>query len=202
MRDLLRLIPRLGIARLTLALGFGWFSVVLGFAQAAPGAQSASIIQGVELGAGYNYVRQCGCFSLNGGKGWFAVRLTHSVAVVAEVSSQGASNIRGSDEDLTLTSYLFGPRFSMPRLRRFAPFGQVLLGRAHANGSEASFAFPGSSNAFAMIAGAGFDVGIAQHFAVRPVEADYFLTHFANSLNEPQNYLRLSAGVVFRFGEK
>ena len=202
MRNLFRLLSWLGIARFALALGCVWFSVGPAFAQAAPGAQTASVIQGVELGADYNYLRQCGCFSLNGADVWFAVTLPHSFAVVAEVSSQGASNIRGTGEDITLTSYLLGPRYSWPRFRRFATFSQVLLGGAHASGSEAGYAFPGSSNTFAMIAGAGLDIDIARHFAVRAFEADYYLTHFDNSVNEPQNYLRLGAGVVIRFGEK
>ena len=41
-----------------------------------------------------------------------------------------------------------------------------------------------------------------RHFAVRALEADYYRTQFSNGLNDRQNNLRLSAGVIFRFGEK
>ena len=53
-----------------------------------------------------------------------------------------------------------------------------------------------------MIAGGGLDIAITRHFAVRALEADYYRTQFSNGLNDRQNNLRLSAGVIFRFGEK
>ena len=138
----------------------------------------------------------CGCFSMHGANGWFAYNVTQSFAVVAEVSSQRASDISGSGEDLTLTSYLFGPRYSWRRSGHFAPFGQVLLGGAHASGSFASDSsgFAGSSNAFALIAGGGLDIGISRHFAIRALEADYYRTQFTNGLNDRQNNMRTQRG--------
>jgi outer membrane immunogenic protein len=38
--------------------------------------------------------------------------------------------------------------------------------------------------------------------ALRALEADYYRTQFPNGLNDRQNNLRLSAGVIFRFGER
>lgn len=194
MRNLIRWIALLGFA-----FGFHLASSVLALAQRAPV---------VEVGADYNYVRSnappdgCGCFSMQGGNAWFAYNFSRGFGVVAEVSSQRASDIRGSDEDLTLTSYLFGPRYSWHKSGHLAPFGQVLLGGAHAGGSFANAGFAGGSNAFAMIAGGGLDIGITRHIGVRAFEADYYLTHFDNGLNNRQNNLRISAGVIFRFGEK
>jgi hypothetical protein len=49
-----------------------------------------------------------------------------------------------------------------------------------------------------MIAGGGFDVRIARHVAIRPIEADYLLTRLPNGVNGAQNNLRLSAGLVLR----
>ena len=106
MRNLIRYLIRWTV-RLGLVLGCSLLSVVPASAQGAPVA---------ELGADYNYVRAnappdgCGCFSMHGANAWFAYNFTHSFAVVAEVSSQRASDISGSGQDLTLTSYLFGPR--------------------------------------------------------------------------------------------
>ena len=200
MRNLIRYLIRRTV-RLGLVLGWSLLSLVPASAQGAPVA---------ELGADYNYVRAnappdgCGCFSMHGVNAWFAYNFTHSFAVVAEVSSQRASDISGSGQDLTLTSYLFGPRYSWRKSGHFAPFAQVLLGGAHASGSLASNSsgFAGSSNAFAVIAGGGLDIGIARHFAIRALEADYYRTQFTNGLNDRQNNLRLSAGVIFRIGEK
>jgi hypothetical protein len=199
MRNLIRGTAIRWITRLGLGLGCASLSLVMGFAQRMPAA---------EIGADYNYVRvnappdACGCFSMHGGSAWFAYSFTRSFAVVAEAGSQRASDIHGSGEDLTLTSYLFGPRYSWRRLEHFAPFGQVLLGGVHAGGSLASDSsgFAGSSNAFGLIAGGGLDVGITRHFAIRVLEADYYRTQFSNGLNHRQNNLRLGAGLIFRFG--
>lgn len=188
-------------ARLGLLLGCSSLFLKTGYAESVPAA---------EAGADYNYVHAnappdgCGCFSMHGGNAWFAFNFTRSFAAVAELSSQRASNINGSGEDFTLTSYLFGPRFSWHRSGHFAPFGQILLGGAHAGGSFAtdSSGFAGSSNAFALIAGGGLDVGVRRHIAIRVLEADYYRTQFNNGLNGRQNNLRLGAGVIFRFGER
>jgi peptidoglycan-associated lipoprotein len=163
-----------------------------------------------EAGADYNYVHTnappggCGCFSMNGGDGWLAYNFSQSFAAVALVSGQHASNIAGSGADLTLTSYLFGPRYSWRKSGRFVPFGQLLLGGAHASGSFApgSAGYPGSSNAFAMTAGAGLDVELTKRFAVRAFQADYYLTHFANGVNDHQNNLRITVGLVLRLGKR
>jgi outer membrane immunogenic protein len=160
----------------------------------------------MEVGIDYSYVRTnvppggCGCISMNGGDGWFAYNLTHSFAAVAQFSAQHASNIGGA-ADLTFTSYLFGPRYSRRVTRRVVPFGQVLFGGTHADGSLApgSSGIAGSPNAFAMTAGGGVDIEVRRRFAIRPAEVDYFLTRFDNGVNDHQNNFRFSAGVVLRF---
>lgn len=160
----------------------------------------------MELGIDYNYVRTnappggCGCISMNGGDGWFAYNLTHSFAAVAQFSVQHASNIGGA-ADLTFSSYLFGPRYRRRVTMRIVPFGQLLFGSTHADGSLApgSSGIAGSPNAFAMTAGGGVDVEMRRRLAIRPAEVDYFLTRFDNGVNDHQNNLRFSAGVAFRF---
>lgn len=141
---------------------------------------------------------------MHGGNAWFAYSLTHSFAVVAEISSQRASDVGSLGDDLTLTSYLFGPRYSWRRAGRFTPFAQFLVGGAHASGSlaQSGSGSSGSSNAFALIAGGGLDIAVTRHIAIRAVEADFYRTQFANGTNDRQNNLRISAGIIFRFGEK
>lgn len=160
-----------------------------------------------EFGVDYNYVRAngppggCACFSMNGGNAWAGYHLTDAISAVGEFSAQHAGNINGSGEDLTLFSYLFGPRYTLQASDRWQPFGQVLLGGAHASGTfEPSVSGgAGSYNSFALVAGGGLDVNVARHIGIRAIEADYYLTHFPNGVNGRQNNLRISAGVVFRF---
>jgi outer membrane immunogenic protein len=187
------------VAFLLLSLGF-----IATAARPAP-AQKGSL---VDVGVDYDYARSnlpaggCGCFALNGGSGWVAFNFSHSLGIVGEIASQGASNISSSGANLTLTSFLAGPRYRRTVAGRFGPFVQALLGGAHAGGSLApgSSGLPGSANAFAMIAGGGLDIGFTRHIALRAFEADYYLTRFDNGVNDHQNNLRIAAGVIIRFG--
>jgi outer membrane immunogenic protein len=171
-------------------------------------AQAGSIGSQLEVGVDYNYLRSnvpaggCGCFALDGGSGWAAFNFSRSIGVVGEIASQHASNISSTGEDLTLTSFLAGPRYTLNRAGRFAPFAQVLVGGAHAGGTLApgSSGLPGSANAFAMTAGGGLDIGLTRRIALRAFEADYYLTRFDNGVNDHQNNLRIAVGVIIRFG--
>lgn len=182
--------------------------LVLGFAVMAPRPASAQSGSRVDVGVDYNYVRtnapagNCGCFAMNGGSGWVAYNFSRSVGIVGEIASQQASNISSSSADLTLTSYLAGPRYIWKRTRHFAPFAQLLLGGVHASGSLApgSSGLTGSANAFALTAGGGLDIGLTRHIALRAFEADYYLTRFDNGTDDHQNNLRIAAGLIIRFG--
>jgi len=173
----------------------------------APAARAQADRSPLEIGIDYNFVRAngppggCGCFSMNGGNAWAGYRLGHNFSAVAEFSGQHADNINGSGEDLTLLSYLFGPRYTVRKWDRWRPFGQVLVGGAHSSGTfEPAFAGgSGSFNAFAMTAGGGLDVEATTHLGVRLIEGDYYLTLFPNGVNARQNNLRISAGLIVRF---
>jgi opacity protein-like surface antigen len=182
--------------------------LVLGFTAMIPRralAQSGSL---VDAGIDYNYVRSnmpagdCGCFALNGGSGWVAFNFSRSIGVVGEIASQHASNVSSTGADLTLTSYLAGPRYAWAASRHFAPFAQALVGGAHASGALApgSSGLPGSGNAFAMTAGGGLDIRLSRRIALRALEADYYLTRFDNGVNDHQNNFRIAIGVIIRFG--
>ena len=182
--------------------------MLIGFSASAIFAPAAKAQdEKFEFGVDYNYVRAngppggCGCFSMNGGNAWAGYRLTDGVSAVGEFSAQHAGNIDGSGEDLTLFSYLFGPRYTFRKSDRWQPFGEVLLGGAHATGTfEPSFSgASGSFNSFSLVAGGGLDIHIVRHIDIRAIDADYYLTRFPNGVNGRQNNLRISAGVVFRF---
>ena len=94
-------------------------------------------------------------------------------------------------------SYLFGPRVNF-RGGRVTPFAQVLLGAMWASDAIVL----GSKTAFGTTAGGGIDVTVSCHFAVRPIQAEYFLTKFPDGANNRQNNFRYSAGITFRFGHQ
>jgi outer membrane immunogenic protein len=114
------------------------------------------------------------------------------------------NDIGNSGQDLTLFSYMVGPRYTWRKLARFVPFGQILLGGAHASGSFASGNndYPGSSNSFASATGGGLNFKVNERIAVRAFQADYFLTHFANGINEHQNNLRIGTGIIIDLGRR
>jgi outer membrane immunogenic protein len=185
------------------------FLLAFGFTAMAsrPAAAQSGSLSLVDVGLDYNYVRSnlpaggCGCFHLNGGGGWLAFNFSHSLGIVGEIASQHASNVSGTGADLTLTSFMAGPRYTWNGAGRLAPFAQLLLGGAHAGGSLA----PGNSGlsgsaAFAVTAGGGLDIGLTRHIALRALEADYYLTRFDNGVNDHQNNLRIAAGVIVRLG--
>jgi hypothetical protein len=102
----------------------------------------------------------------------------------------------------------FGPQIKI-RIKRVQPFFEGLVGGAHTNFyqnvhkncSGCTFGSPGDW-ALDVVLGGGVDIKITSHLAIRPIEADYFLTRFINNLttgNNNQNNFRYQAGLVFEF---
>ncbi|MGA7155461.1 MAG: outer membrane beta-barrel protein [Acidobacteriaceae bacterium] len=161
-----------------------------------------------EFALEYNYVHsnappdECGCFSMFGGSASAAIALHRGFAIVAEFSGVHATDIAPTSRDLTLTTYLFGPRYTYHAGRRLTPFGETLVGLSHASGTLApsNLLSNASSNSFAAAIGGGLNYNIGRAVSIRIVQADYLLTTFANHADNHQNNLRLGAGIVFRFG--
>jgi outer membrane protein OmpA-like peptidoglycan-associated protein len=60
-----------------------------------------------------------------------------------------------------------------------------------------------AENSFAWTAGGGLDFNLRRHFAIRMVQAEYLMTKFqdySTGAAASQNDMRLSSGIVFRFG--
>jgi len=186
------------------AILLGFFAGFIGLSARPASGQVARM----EVGGEYSFVNTnappggCGCFNMNGGTGWFAYNLFPNLAVIGEVGGEHASNIDHTSADLTLTSFLGGARYSRRWFKEMAPFGQLLLGGAHASGAltPSSSGQSSSANAFAMVAGGGMDLEMSRHWKVRLIEVDYFFTRFDNGSNDHQNNLRVSVGVAYRFG--
>jgi outer membrane immunogenic protein len=163
-----------------------------------------------ELALDYTYLRSnappggCTCFNLNGGSATFAWPVKPGgLAAVGDITVDHAGNIGSSGLSLTLSTFTAGARYT-PRLGHSSlqPFGEALVGIAHASGSLVQGNTPGAANAgaaFAANLGGGLDLRANRRFSIRLIEGDYLLTTIDNGTNNHQNSLRISAGVVMRF---
>ena len=144
----------------------------------------------------------CGCFWLSGGRAEASANFPRGISIVAELTGQHGSNINSTLSTLSLILYLFGPRYTFRSSMRLVPFAQLLLGGVH--GFDALFPSPGASvpnpDAFAFAAGGGFNAYLSSPLAVRVIQGDYLRSQLPNAGNNRENHLRLSAGIVFRFG--
>ena len=161
----------------------------------------------VDVFAGYSYVRanpgpnSGDSFSLNGGEASVTYHIRDWVSGVADFGGYHNGDILGSGVDGTLSTYLFGPRFTYRSYRRFTPFAEALFGVAHASASIGGGALGSSQNSFAMAIGGGVDYRINNRFSIRPLQVDYLLTRFSEGTpnNQTQNNLRASTGIVIHF---
>jgi outer membrane protein OmpA-like peptidoglycan-associated protein len=194
--------------------------------QPAPKRKEHGKTPKVELFVGYSHFRGVPTLNsenrmvgLNGGNASIAFNLNRYFGLVGDVGGYHASQLRLSgpgavptrtvDADGKAYTYMFGPRFSFRNRSRFTPFVQALFGGIHASdvridGCRGALCAPlPEQDAFAMTAGAGLDIRIFRHVSIRALQAEYMMTRFG-ALNPgdsaSQNDLRLSSGLVFRFG--
>jgi len=155
---------------------------------------------------------------LSGGTTSLAINTNRYFGIVADIGVYHASRFgpgappvgRTVDANGQVYTYMFGPRLSLRR-GRFTPFAQALFGAVHASevtlsGCSGIGCTPlPSENSFAMAAGGGLDLTLTRHFALRLVQAEYAMTRFKDPTSSAgqstrQNDVRLSVGIVFRFG--
>jgi opacity protein-like surface antigen len=129
----------------------------------------------------------------NGGSGQLEFNANRWLGIVGDLAAYAVA--RNGYATTHEVSYLFGPRVNLRR-GKFTPFAQALLGAVWASDAIVL----GSKTAFGMTAGGGIDLTVSRHIAIRPVQAEYFLTKFPDGLNNRQNNFRYSAGIGFRFG--
>jgi outer membrane immunogenic protein len=194
--------------RTVLTATFLFYALTLIIAPAARAQSANSVATGLEVAVAYNYIHSnappggCGCFSFNGGSASAAWHFNSSFALVADLSAAHANNYDGSTFSPTITSYLFGPRYTYQVAQgRFIPFAQLLLGGSHVSNGyfPASTSSTSSANAFALTVGGGLDIALARHISLRAAQVEYFYTRFPNGVNGHQNNFRVSAGIVFLF---
>ena len=170
-------------------------------AQTAPGSALQIDVAGVGSYVSAIAANSAGTYSLYGGGGSAAFHLTNHFSIVADV---GIDHFTGLPPALssTMYTYLAGPRYTARRVRRFVPFAQALLGGGRLNANSGGI--HAGENAFVMAIGGGVDLPLAGRLSIRLIQADYLLTRFDRNFGSSatQNDVRVSAGVVFRFGHQ
>jgi hypothetical protein len=180
-----------------------------------------------ELTGNYSYmhyvpVNNLPTANLNGGGGSAVLYFAGFFGLKAEVEGYASQNINfnfppGSircpsgctgTAQANLFTGNFGPQIKI-RIKSVQPFFEGLVGGAHTNFYQnvhrnCSGCTFGSAGDWALdvVLGGGIDIKVTSHLAIRPIEADYFLTRFINNLttgNHNQNNFRYQAGLVFEF---
>jgi opacity protein-like surface antigen len=173
----------------------------------------------------YNSAQTIPAFTANGGIATFGWNFSNHIAMEAELGGYHNGNVHDYQFDTTTFSYLFGPRISYGRSKRFDPYIHVLFGGQNASTSIAAGSilvvnphatlsngrYSQSTNTWAMAAGGGIDFKLSRGITLRPAQIDYYLTRFeAINVTEPvgttnpsarnQNNFRYAAGIQFTFG--
>jgi opacity protein-like surface antigen len=180
----------------------------------------------VELFLGYSYLRAVPTDTngnrlewLNGGSTSLAFNFNRYLGIVGDFGGFNDSRLQLTgagvpstvvDSDGTVFTYLLGPRFSYRKYSRITPFAQVLFGAIHASDVTLESGCAGAActvlpteNSFTLTAGGGLDFRLHHHIALRLIQAEYLMTRFddlATGSTGTQNDIRLSTGLVFRFG--
>jgi opacity protein-like surface antigen len=185
---------------------------------------AGSVTPKVELFLGYSFLRNVPASAgnrlayLHGGSTSVALNLNRHLGLVADFGGFHADRFGPNappiggvvDASGNVFTYMFGPRLSL-RHDWLTPFVQALFGGVHAgnvtlNGCSGIGCAPlPSENSFAMTAGGGLDVKLSRRVALRLFQAEYLMTRFADPTSSAgqtarQNDVRLSAGIVLRFG--
>jgi len=180
----------------------------------------------VELFLGYSYLQAVPKLAdgnrlvwLNGGSTSIAFNFNRYLGLVGDFGGFADSQLRLNgaanpgvvqDSSGSAYTYLFGPRLSYRGHERVTPFAQVLLGGIHVGEVTLSPGCTGAGciplpteNKFAMTAGGGLYLNMSHHLAIRLIQAEYLMTRFDNfntGTAATQNDMRLSSGIVIRFG--
>jgi outer membrane protein OmpA-like peptidoglycan-associated protein len=156
-----------------------------------------------EVGGMYNYMNvhpgsPFDHFGSHGGSGSLTYNPSKWLGLTAELGglhyNRNEFPLTGSNTSVEggLTTYLFGPRLNLRRFDHFVPFGEFLMGGAHAGPQLIGGAH-----------GQGVDVVITKYLAWRFAQMDYVMTNFSGvgvGGNARQDNFRIGTGIVLRFG--
>ena len=141
---------------------------------------------------------QCGCFWMQGGGIQINLSVRPAWSAMVDLSYAHNGAIDKTDETLTVTNFLIGPRYSRRTGSRFTPYGQVLAGGSHVGSNYAIYT---SNNTFlGAEAGVGVEMYVTPRIAAVPLEGNWVFSRAVNGVNTRQNNLRVGIGVVYRLG--
>jgi hypothetical protein len=131
-----------------------------------------------------------------------SVLLFHHISAEGDFSGHSLSDCTGiSTLNCTNFSYMGGARYTFGNSSsKITAFAHGLVGRDSANLPGAS-GLAVSDGSIAVAAGGGIDYWVFRHIGVQLGPADFMYTrHLTVDAVPSQNNIRVSAGVVFRFG--
>src|SRR5262245_51505372 len=187
-----------------------YFAGIATLCAAVAGAQETPVVPKAETGFNYSLTRigpgdSVPAFNTNGGSGYAAYNVNRVLGVVADLGAY--HNGKSANEDATMFTYLFGPRFNW-RMSHVTPYVQALAGGARlwttVNDTDTGLSMRSGQNAFSAAFGGGLDIALTNRLSVKPFQMEYLLTRAEGAFNgnHTQNDMRYSAGVVVRFGKK
>jgi hypothetical protein len=185
-----------------------------GFPRPAPAADADApgrLVPKYEIAGMFNYMNvhpgdPFDAFGSQGGSGSFTYNASRWLGLTAEIGGlhydRNVFPLTGSNQSISggLTTYLFGPRLNLRKFDHFVPFGEFLIGGAHAGKQLTG---DQGQSAFAIAAGGGVDVVITRYLAWRFAQIDYVMTNFSGTGvggNARQDNFRVGTGIVLRFG--
>ena len=182
------------------------------------GIASAQNIPAIDVFGGYSYLNfnmptnnitsfassSSQRLALNGWGFSASVGLFHHLAFEADISGHSLSNCGGTGSNCSNLSYMFGPRFNIgDRSSRITGFVHGLVGQDRMDLPEQQ-AIQGqtvSDSSVAFAAGGGVDYRLFRHIGIQLGPADYIYTHHLSAdAVASQSSIRVSGGIVFRFG--
>jgi hypothetical protein len=176
------------------------------------GIASAQNIPAIEVFGGYSYLN-FDTTSPSGSnivaqrlglQGWnvsFSAHVFHRIAAEADISGHSLSTCENiTNLSCSDTSYMFGPRFKFGKSSsRITAFVHGLAGEDNATLVYNQGTVSDTSFAFAV--GGGVDYWITRHIGAQLGPADFFWTQHLKTYDAPsQNNIRVSGGIIFRFG--
>jgi opacity protein-like surface antigen len=166
-----------------------------------------------ELGINYSFLHlrpegTISPFLEHGGTSTVQYNFNRVFGLVSDLGLYKIKTANALDLSNSTFTYMFGPRLTW-RMKGFQPYVQGLIGGTRfshgLDPNSTSPRLPFSQNVLTSAVGVGVDIALSDHFALRPVQADYFITRLESpsfSADFIRHNFRYSGGIVFRFGAK
>jgi hypothetical protein len=175
-------------------------SILCSFFCPQASAQSKSKLPEIDVFGGYSYLRFdaktlgfANDLNLNGADVSVSMpELYRGLGAALDISAHFAT-------ELEEFNYMIGPQYTY-EWKGMRLYGHGLFGKARARLRQ-----PGTTNvepsylSNATALGGGIDLPLSGKFSVRIIQADYLIT---KDFNVTQHNVRLSTGVIYRFGKK